>query len=118
MGENGGQESVGRRSKSGVVTEDCATIEKHGARREINQIIDHLRDLSDEGHAYIKVGMVADMWAGDDKDKPWVWSPKLRKTKRAMAEGRIDYQQRSARQNPGKSSDAKIADVIAYFEGL
>ena len=52
-------------------------------KRGSNQLFEHLTCTIHPGH---KVGMVADMWAGDDKDKPWVWNPKLRKIKRAMAE--------------------------------
>jgi len=93
-------------------------VEKHGVRREINAIIDYLRDMADEGHEYIKVETVATMWAGDDAGKLWVWNPKLRKIKRAMTGGEIDYAQRSGGQNPSKRSDANIEDVIAYFVRL
>ena len=93
-------------------------VEKHGVRRQINAIIDALRDMAEEGHEHIKVETVATMWAGDDADKLWVWNPKLRKIKRAMANGEIDYSQRSSGQNPSKRSDANIEDVIAYFERL
>lgn len=92
-------------------------VEKHGVRLQIDAIIDYLRDMADEGHEYVKVDMVATMWAGDDADKLWVWNPKLRKIKRAMTDGEIDYAQRG-NQNPSKRSDANIDDVINFFERL
>ena len=91
--------------------------ERYGFRKEINAAIDALQDMLDEGHEYVKPDMVATMWAGDDADKLWVWNPKLRKLKSAMASGQIDYAQRG-NQNPGRRSDAKTSDVIKYFEGL
>lgn len=93
-------------------------IEKHGVRKQINAIIDALREMADVGHEFVKVETVVNMWAGDDADNVLLYNPKLRKIKRAMTDGEIDYAQRGGGQNPAKRSDANIEDVIAYFDRL
>ncbi len=70
-----------------------------------------------EGHQYVKLQMVADMWAGDDKDKVWVWNPRLRKLKGAVDAGEIDYL-RQGNEKPSKRTDAKIESVIAFLRNL
>ncbi len=93
-------------------------VERLGARKEINQIIEHLRNLADVGHDTISVESIAEMWAGDDVGKGWVYNPKLRKIKKAMEDRRINYVGRSAGNEPNKKSAAVIKDVIAYFESI
>ena len=91
--------------------------EKYGFCKEVNAVADNLQNMLNAGNQYVKVQMVADMWAGDDKDKVWVWNPRLRKLKEAIDAGEIDYL-KQGNEKPSKNTDAKIESVIAFLRNL
>ena len=70
-----------------------------------NAVADDLQIMINAGHQYVKLQTVADMWAGDDKGKVWVWNPRLRKLKKAIDAGEIDYL-KQGNSKPSKRTDA------------
>lgn len=91
--------------------------EKHGFRKEVHAVADDLQIMMNANHQYVKLILVADMWAGDNKDKMWIWNPRLRKLKDAVDSGQIAYLQ-SGRDKPNKNTDAEIRSVIAFLRNL
>ena len=91
--------------------------ERYGFRKEVNGVADNLQALLDANNEYLKLQVVADMWAGDDKEKLWVWNPRLRKLKEGIDTGQIEYVQ-EGRQNPSRRTPVKIEDVIKYLRNL
>lgn len=90
---------------------------RYGFRREVNTVADNLQIMLNAGHEYVQLQTVADMWAGDDSEKMWVWNPRLRKLKEAIDAGEIDYQ-KDANRNTSKKTAAKTKSVITFLRTL
>ena len=87
---------------------------QYGLRNEGNHVADVLQEMLDTGHNVVQLGMVADIWAGEDKDKPWIWNPKLRRVKDAVNSGKV-----IAVNQPGvpasRDSAVSTEDLVEFF---
>ena len=63
---------------------------RSGTRREMNTAADHLQNMLDTNQDCLPIGFIAEVWAGDNVEKDYIYNPRLRRIKRAVKEGKIE----------------------------
>jgi hypothetical protein len=74
---------------AGLLVVSDVWLRSYGDKKDMNDAADKLQDMSDTGTEYLPIGMIAEIWSGDNVEKIHVFNPRLRRIKRAVKEGKI-----------------------------